>query len=303
MSLAILIGTSLFASLVSAAIFLPPSQQPNNTLLALQTLSPPLLPSNITAATTPPSNVLRIQCDGTHYGRNLSPNSCRGVFGYIAKSDDQTTFSERHTGRPNDLPLPWRILSNDGLCFVQPLLLRGAVTGHVSSTQIGQAAYALYQRCVVERGVGGIAADVGGDNHLNIVIADYAPRASVEITGKSTSAEWYEIWEAMSALSVMCVRARGKGGKAFGLGLRKNIFIQISDENPDPSQFAANAANVSTSVPSLGLEAFNASSEVNESGRLSETSFEASIGAVQGSNTILVVPDNATSGDLEDSLA
>ena len=94
-----------------------------------------------------------------------------------------------------------------------------------------------------------------------------------------------------------------EGTKKRVSGLRKNIFIQISDENPDPSQFAANAANVSTSVPSLGLEAFNASSEVNESGRLSETSFEASIGAVQGSNTILVVPDNATSGDLEDSLA
>ena len=43
-------------------------------------------------------------------------------------------------------------------------------------------------------------------------------KATVDISGKSTSASWYEIWEAMSALTSMCVRAHGKGGKAFGLG-------------------------------------------------------------------------------------
>ena len=40
----------------------------------------------------------------------------------------------------------------------------------------------------------------------------------VGITGKSTSASWYEIWEAAAALIAMCVRASGKGGKAFGIG-------------------------------------------------------------------------------------
>ncbi len=49
-------------------------------------------------------------------------------------------------------------------------------------------------------------------------IADARCRALVEISGKSTSATWYEIWEAMAALSAMCVRVHGKGGKAFGLG-------------------------------------------------------------------------------------
>ena len=36
--------------------------------------------------------------------------------------------------------------------------------------------------------------------------------------GKSTSTSWYEIWEAASALTAMCVRAHEKGGKAFGIG-------------------------------------------------------------------------------------
>lgn len=49
-------------------------------------------------------------------------------------------------------------------------------------------------------------------------IVDARCQASVEIAGKSTSATWYEIWEAMAALSTMCVRAYGKGGKGFGLG-------------------------------------------------------------------------------------
>lgn len=40
----------------------------------------------------------------------------------------------------------------------------------------------------------------------------------IGIVGKSTSASWYEIWEAASALAAMCIRAHEKGGKAFGIG-------------------------------------------------------------------------------------
>lgn len=161
MSIVILICISL----VSAAILSLPPAPPNSSPSVPQTLSTPFILSNITHpdtnTTSPPSNVLRIQCDGTRYGRDLNRNSCQNVFNFLAKSDEQTTFCERHTGRPNDLPLPWRVLSNDGLCFVQPLLLRGAMTGHASSTQLVRAAYTLFQKCVVEKGLGGIAADIG----------------------------------------------------------------------------------------------------------------------------------------------
>ena len=133
MSTFILLGISLPSSPICAIIPTSLSLLPNNTPRNPQTLSAPCLPSNVTHphtnTTSPQSNVLRIQCDGTHYGRSLSPNSCRNVFHYIDKSDAQTTLSERHTGRPDDLPLPWRILSSDRLCFVQPLLLRDTVNG------------------------------------------------------------------------------------------------------------------------------------------------------------------------------
>ena len=165
MSTFILLGISLPSSPICAAIPTSLSLPPNNTPRTPQTLSAPFVPSNVThphTPTPPPHNpnVLRIPCDGPQYGRNLSPNSCRNVFHYIDKSDAQATLSERHTGRPDDLPLPWRILSSDGLCFAQPLLLRDTVNGHASSTQMAQAAYALFQRCVVGNGVGRTTADI-----------------------------------------------------------------------------------------------------------------------------------------------
>ncbi len=53
---------------------------------------------------------------------------------------------------------------------MQPLLLHGAASGHASSTQIGQAAYIVFQRCVVERGHGGIAADIGASFSVFLLV-------------------------------------------------------------------------------------------------------------------------------------
>ena len=43
-------------------------------------------------------------------------------------------------------------------------------------------------------------------------------QVEIGIAGKSTSASWYEIWEATSALIAMCLRPHDKGGKAYGIG-------------------------------------------------------------------------------------
>ncbi|KAM0805897.1 hypothetical protein BDR22DRAFT_816768 [Usnea florida] len=311
---AILVSAFLFSSLVSAAILT--TYSPANLL---PPLPPPLLSlsQNATNTTTLTPNGIRFQCDG-NYGRIANPSSCLDLFEYVATSDAQATFSDRHTGHPSDVPLPWRVSGSSGLCFLQALLVAGAASGHASSKQVGQAGYVVFQRCVVERGIGGIAENVGGDNKLNVVIASYEPRVrcdrtavkgppwesclligldmeaskermvfgnkaadprvqvnlpmvykaidarcqlKVDISGKSTSVTWYEIWEATIALSTMCVRTQGKGGKAFGMGLRKNIFIEISDENPDFSQTNATIANVSAQAALWGLEGVNASIE------------------------------------------
>ncbi len=71
----------------------------------------------------------------------------------------------------------------------------------------------------------------------------------IDIKGPLTGLTIYEVWEAMIALTSTCVRGRQKCGKATGLGLLnynevypewlaassigRNIFLQLSDENPD----------------------------------------------------------------------
>ena len=49
----------------------------------------------------------------------------------------------------------------DGLCFVQPVLQSGAISGQATSIEIGQAAYTMLQTCVIERGMGGMASNIG----------------------------------------------------------------------------------------------------------------------------------------------
>ena len=138
-------------------------------------------------------NVLQIACDSAKFGKNLKVNSCRNIFRYLMRDEVQYTFAERDSGVPHDAPLPWRTLSGekthrclylldtmprylacmyrpsytnlsttgDGLCFVQPTLKRGAISGHASGTEVGQAAFTLLQTCVIERGMGGVAYKIG----------------------------------------------------------------------------------------------------------------------------------------------
>ena len=160
MSLTILVSFTLCSFLASTAVVLPPPITLDNVLQPPQPLLNQSLPQVVINTTNPLSDTLRIQCM-SEYGSNLKPASCLDVFHYIARTERENTFAQRNTGRPNDIPLPMRFVSSDGLCFVQPLLRPGAETGRANSKQMGQAAYTLYQRCVVEKGLGGIAANIG----------------------------------------------------------------------------------------------------------------------------------------------
>lgn len=213
--------------------------------------------------------------------------SCRKVFGFIAQDDTQTVFAERGSVQPHDLNLPFRATSNDALCFVQPILSEGAVTAHASPREVGNAAYTVFSECVVKRGMGGIAGNIGGDNKLDVTIASYKPNVrcnsspgppwqscislfsdmqadknrrtfghlpdqrvqvrlpitykaadrrcmvKIDIAGQPTGLSWYEIWEGLVALASGCVRGKQKCGKATGLGLGRNVFLELSDENAD----------------------------------------------------------------------
>ena len=64
------------------------------------------------SASSSPSPILKIRCDGDVYGRNLNVASCRDVFRYMPKNDTQLVFADRNSGVPHDIPLPWRTMSS-----------------------------------------------------------------------------------------------------------------------------------------------------------------------------------------------
>lgn len=49
---------------------------------------------------------------------------------------------------------------------MQPVLKIGSETALASPTQMGEAGYTLFQSCVVERGLGGIATNIGVSSSL-----------------------------------------------------------------------------------------------------------------------------------------
>ena len=48
--------------------------------------------------------------------------------------------------------------------------------------------------------------------------ADGKCQASIDIDGPATTASWYGMWEAVTVIASMCIRAKDKGGKAKKLG-------------------------------------------------------------------------------------
>ncbi|KAF6227108.1 hypothetical protein HO133_008549 [Letharia lupina] len=286
-----------------------------------------LSPANILVPSSNNSssdNRLKIACDATRYGKNLKVSSCRNVFNFMKKDETTYTFAERDSGVPNDGPLPLRTLSNDGLCFVQPVLSAGAISGKASPTEIGQAALVTLQTCVIERGMGGMAFNIGGDNKVNVAIADYKPPnvkcdttstpgpawnscvaivvnmratkqarvfgysgdpsveeelplvlegSSIDIEGPATVMTWYELWEAVNAIT----------------SRRGNIRLELSGKKYDPGEKVGNASRVSLADAGVALQYFDTvSSQAGSTGFNRAIPFELL-------NLTGVMPDNGSS--------
>ncbi|CAD6589690.1 MAG: hypothetical protein ASARMPRED_004173 [Alectoria sarmentosa] len=340
---------ALYSDTVRAAS-LPRRSESSGGLAADPTSSLNLFsPANILAPSNDNStsgNVLKIACDGTLYGKNLKVSSCRNIFHFLSKDETEFRFAQRDSGVPCDVPLPLRTLSTDGLCFVQLLLKKDAVSGRATSTEIGQAAFTLLQTCVIERGMGGMAFNIGGDNQLNVAIANYKPsvkcdstsaagppwkscvaifanmratkqlrifgysedpgvdeslpfvleaadgkcQARIDIDGPATITSWYEIWEAVTAVANMCTRQKGKGGKAKGLGLGKNIRLELSDKEDSPGDKVGNSSTVSLADAGTAVLDFDdaAPSQAGWMGFDRAVPFELVTGVVQDNESSLV---------------
>ena len=68
---------------------------------------------------TSSSDVLKIQCDGNSFGKNLNVASCTKIFDHIDQRVPEKVFADRRTGIPADVLLPWRIYDSMSL-FVRP---------------------------------------------------------------------------------------------------------------------------------------------------------------------------------------
>ena len=96
---------------VASLTILPPLQStaagpvPNPVALGRPEINQPY-PANVSSGS---SNVLKVQCDGINYGKNMNVASCRNIFNFIDKRVPERTFADRHTGIPADVLLPWRI--------------------------------------------------------------------------------------------------------------------------------------------------------------------------------------------------
>ncbi|CAF9942872.1 MAG: hypothetical protein ALECFALPRED_010171, partial [Alectoria fallacina] len=109
-------------------------------------------------------NAMRAQCSGTKFGTSLNATSCRNAIYFIPAEHEQRSFGARdfaHSGATYDVELPYRWLSQDGLCSVQVFLIAPATVAHASTYQIWRGAEAVLRRCVTDpRFTGGVASNL-----------------------------------------------------------------------------------------------------------------------------------------------
>lgn len=122
----------------------------------------PASPSNI-SINTPEGNSFTVQCDGNTYGYNPDIRDCEAAKENLMPDSRIWTLGERHTGLPSEVvPLPYRVMGDRGLCYVQPVLIGAHRTGQASINMIRQAAANIIIRCATDTSSqGGIATNIG----------------------------------------------------------------------------------------------------------------------------------------------
>lgn len=194
-----------------------PTEDSALKLSAIPNIVEPMFPSNASVPTSNASaeNGFTIRCDGEAYGYNPNILDCEDAKEYLLPDASTWTFGERHTGLPADiLPLPYLVMGDRGLCYVQAILIGDHTTAKASLNMLRRAAAALVVQCatsVVSQG--GIATNigksearliansllqahilipipwltlVGGDNNLAIILGAY----EMPVTCRGTLATW-----------------------------------------------------------------------------------------------------------------
>ena len=67
---------------------------------------------------------------------------------------------------------------------MQVVLSPGQITGRSTPSEIGDAAFTLFDTCVIPYGYGGLVSNIGGDDNLEVAISNYKP--NVKCSGGRT---------------------------------------------------------------------------------------------------------------------
>lgn len=123
------------------------------------------LPLNISA-----ENSFMIHCDGGTYGYNPDIRDCEKAKELVSPDTTIWTLGERHTGLPATVvPLPYRVMGNRGLCYIQPVLTGNHITGKTSLNTVRQAGAALILQCATGvESQGGIATYTGMSEYTSL---------------------------------------------------------------------------------------------------------------------------------------
>lgn len=176
------LNTTLYPSSLNVSLT---SLGPPPTLLNGTLYSSSMLNESVTSLDVTGGNDIHVQCDGASYGFDLDIVDCEQGKAYIPASAEQFQWAERHTGWQKTIFfLPYRAMGDKALCYVQPLLIDGAISARASTNQVRNAAAAIRRRCASGGQLqGGIATNIGGDNHLAVIIAAYQPTSEIRCRG------------------------------------------------------------------------------------------------------------------------
>lgn len=155
----------LSVGFISSATPFHPAEDSASNVSTTPNIVEPAFPSNVSPSllNSTADNAFNIRCDGETYGYNPNIVDCEGAKEYLSPDTRMWTFGERHTGLPdNTLPLPYRIMGDRGLCYVQTVLIGDHKTGTASLNMLRRVAAGLILQCatsVVSQG--GIATNIG----------------------------------------------------------------------------------------------------------------------------------------------
>lgn len=157
--------------LVLSTVFIistTPFQPTEDSALKLSTIPnivKPVFPPNasISQLNASAENAFNIRCDGETYGYNPNIIDCEDAKEYLLQDTRMWTFGERHTGLPEPiLPLPYRLMGDRGLCYIQAVLIGDHTTAKASLNMLRRAASSLLLQCVTSvTSQGGIATNIG----------------------------------------------------------------------------------------------------------------------------------------------